>query len=184
MAKPGPEKQRRLPHDKNRSLPAGPRSPSACQLLHYSHSPLPFLEQCAVRDFQRLGKDECEAMLRAIAKFIIEARFKHDIRKLAALPNGDRRFLMVMVTDTPLSDLDNAPNPRKGKQLDPAQVAAVITYWARSRPAAVRSFTAGTAWCHLFLWNVCACSEDEIEVRDGFYLLATSAGDGVSPASS
>jgi cytochrome P450 len=31
------------------TLPPGPRSPGAWQLLHYSHSPLPFLEGCAAR---------------------------------------------------------------------------------------------------------------------------------------
>ncbi len=31
------------------ALPPGPKSPAAWQLLHYSHSPLPFLEACARR---------------------------------------------------------------------------------------------------------------------------------------
>lgn len=31
------------------SLPSGPKSPAVWQLLHYSHSPLPFLEACARR---------------------------------------------------------------------------------------------------------------------------------------
>ena len=30
-------------------LPPGPKAPAAWQLLHYSHSPLPFLETCARR---------------------------------------------------------------------------------------------------------------------------------------
>ena len=30
-------------------LPPGPNTPAAWQLLHYSHSPLSFLEQCARR---------------------------------------------------------------------------------------------------------------------------------------
>lgn len=112
------------------------------------------------------------------SKFIVEARFKHDIRKLAALPRGDRWFLMVMVTDTPLPKQDQIPNPRKRVKLNPAQVAAVVSYWARSRPVAVRSFAAGDAWCHMFLWNVCACCEDDIEVRQGEYIVGATVSGG------
>jgi len=37
------------PPPRTASLPPGPRAPGVWQLLRYSHSPLPFLEDCASR---------------------------------------------------------------------------------------------------------------------------------------
>jgi len=106
------------------------------------------------------------------AKFIGEAPFKHDIRKLAGCTAGHRWFLVVMVTDVPQIELDAPPNPRARKGLTPAQVIAVISHWAGGRPAGAKPFKAGKQFCHLVLWRVRTCCEDKIALLDGEYIVA------------
>jgi hypothetical protein len=105
------------------------------------------------------------------SKFIGGAAFKHDIRKLAALPTGQRWFLMVMFAAGTRVGNEPPPNPQARKTLTPDQVIGVISYWAKSKPVGIRSFPAGAGYCHLVLWSVQECCEDDIKLIGREYAL-------------
>ena len=100
-------------------LPPGPRTPSAWQLLHYSHSPLPFLEACAAR-----YGDPFTVRWAGYGTFVMLSSpeavrdvFRGDSH---ALHSGEgNEFLSATVGRTSVLVLDDEPHARQRRVLMP-----------------------------------------------------------------
>src|SRR5207237_3006459 len=101
------------------SLPPGPKSPAAWQLVHYTHSPLPFLESCA----SRYG-DPFTMRLAGYGTLVMMAN-PESIREIFRgdphlLHSGEgNEFLSVTVGPTSVLILDDEPHARQRRVLLP-----------------------------------------------------------------
>jgi unspecific monooxygenase len=101
------------------SLPAGPKTPAAWQLLHYSHSPLNFLEECA-----RRHGDPFTVRFAGYGTFVMLASpeavrdvFRGDSH---ALHSGEgNEFLSATVGKHSVLVLDDEPHARQRRVLLP-----------------------------------------------------------------
>ncbi len=101
------------------SLPPGPTSPAAWQLLRYSHAPLPFLEACA----RRYG-DPFTVRWAGYGRFVMLAApeavrdvFRGDAH---ALHSGEgNEFLISTVGENSVLVLDDEPHARQRRVLLP-----------------------------------------------------------------
>src|SRR5687768_5526938 len=114
-----PKMESRLPHDQHPSLPPGPHTPGAWQLLHYSHSPLQFLERCAARH-----GDPFTVRWAGYGTFVMLSSpeavrdvFRGDPH---ALHSGEgNEFLSATVGPTSVLVLDDEPHARQRRLLLP-----------------------------------------------------------------
>lgn len=101
------------------TLPPGPKSPAAWQLLHYTHSPLPFLEAC-----RRRHGDPFTVRLAGYGKFVMLAA-PDAVRDVfrgtsQALHSGEgNEFLAATVGENSVLVLDDEPHARQRRVLLP-----------------------------------------------------------------
>src|SRR5262245_2071230 len=100
-------------------LPPGPKSPAAWQLLHYSQSPLSFLEKCA----RRYG-DPFTVRMAGYGTFVImaspdavKAVFRGSPQQLHS--GEGNSFLSATVGENSVLVLDDAPHARQRRVLLP-----------------------------------------------------------------